>query len=196
MCRHDASYSSSIAANSSNDDATGLMSVRLPASMRDRLKVPLGVLLPEGRAGRKEIREHLRGDPYIITVGDRTTHKMMGFGMIPCLQIIDGMEQRRERAPGGGGQLPMPPGSAELSVENPAAEITPESIDSIREALGMRPPVRLSVRGEEDLLVIPACIYAPGNAVVMYGQPNEGLVIVRVTPEIRNKARSLLDSME
>ena len=60
----------------------------------------------------------------------------------------------------------------------------------------MSPPVRLNVNGEEDLLVIPVCIHAPENAVVMYGQPNEGLVIIKITPEIRNKTQTLLDSME
>ena len=57
-------------------------------------------------------------------------------------------------------------------------------------------PVRITVNGEEDLLVIPVCIYAPENSVVMYGQPNEGLVIVKINPEIRNKTQKLLDSME
>ena len=35
----------------------------------------------------------------------------------------------------------------------------------------------------------------PDNAVVMYGQPNEGLVIVQINTEIRNKTKLLLDSM-
>ena len=39
-------------------------------------------------------------------------------------------------------------------------------------------------------------IYAPENSVVLYGQPNEGLVIVKITSEIRNKVQSLLDLME
>jgi len=30
----------------------------------------------------------------------------------------------------------------------------------------------------------------------MYGQPNEGLVIVTINQEIRNKTQKLLDSME
>jgi len=30
----------------------------------------------------------------------------------------------------------------------------------------------------------------------MYGQPNEGLVIVKINPEIRNKTQKLLDLME
>ena len=57
------------------------------------------------------------------------------------------------------------------------------------------PPVRITVVGEEDLLVIPVCIYAPENAIVMYGQPNEGLVIVKIDDKIRNKTQLLLDSM-
>ena len=60
----------------------------------------------------------------------------------------------------------------------------------------MKSPVRISVNGEEDLLVIPVCIYAPENAIILYGQPNEGLVIVKITSEIRNKTQKLLDLME
>ena len=60
----------------------------------------------------------------------------------------------------------------------------------------MNSTVRIMVHGEEDLLVIPVCIYAPENAVVFYGQPNEGLVIVKVTSDIRNKTQKLLDLME
>jgi len=86
--------------------------------------------------------------------------------------------------------------ATELTVDNPAAEITPQSIDIIKKAFTMKPPVRISVNGEEDLLVIPVCIFAPENAVILYGQPNEGLVIVKITPEIRNKTQKLLDSME
>jgi hypothetical protein len=81
-------------------------------------------------------------------------------------------------------------------VDNPAAEITPQSIDIIKKAFTMQPPIRLCVNGEEDLLVMPVCIYAPENAIILYGQPNEGLVIVKITSEIRNKTQKLLDLME
>ncbi len=56
--------------------------------------------------------------------------------------------------------------------------------------------MRITIDGEEDLLVIPVCLYAPENSIVMYGQPNKGLVIVTINPEIRNKAQSILDLME
>jgi hypothetical protein len=110
--------------------------------------------------------------------------------LIPSLQIIDGIEKREKREP------PKLANTTELTVDNPAAQITTASMDVIKKAYTLQSPVRLYVHGEEDLLVLPACIFAPENAVVLYGQPNEGLVIVKITPEIRNKTQKLLDLME
>jgi len=164
--------------------------VKLPDSLRDQLKIPLGILLPESQVDKTNIKKHLSENSYVITVGDRTTEKMIGFGLIPSLQIIDGKEKRAKREP------PKLANAIELTVDNPAAEITSQSIDIIKKAFTMQPPVRISVNGEEDLLVIPVCVYAPENAIILYGQPNEGLVIVKITPEIRNKTQKLLDLME
>jgi hypothetical protein len=164
--------------------------LKLPNSLRDQFKNPLGVLLPEDIADKKHILEYLSDDSYIITVGDRTTEKMIDFGLIPSLQIIDGVEKREKR------ELPKLENATKLTVDNPAAEITAQSIDVIKQAFTLQSPVRIVVNGEEDLLVIPVCVHAPENSVVLYGQPNKGLVIVKVTPEIRNKTQGLLDLME
>jgi len=164
--------------------------LKLPNSLRDQFKNPLGVLLPEETADKKHISEYLSDSSYIITVGDRTTEKMIDFGLIPSLQIIDGVEKREKR------ELPKLENATELTVDNPAAEITSQSIDVIKQAFTMQSPVRIVVNGEEDLLVIPVCVYAPENSIVLYGQPHKGLVIVKVTPEIRNKTQGLLDLME
>jgi hypothetical protein len=164
--------------------------VKLPNSLREQMKTPLGILLPESQVDKSNIEKYLSPDSYVITVGDRTTEKMIDFGLIPSLQIIDGLEKREKREP------PKLDNATELTVDNPAAEITPQSIDMIKKAFTLQSPVRLFVNGEEDLLVLPVCIHAPENAVVLYGQPNQGLVIVRITPEIRNKAQTLLDLME
>ncbi len=154
------------------------------------MKTPLGILLPESQADKSNIEKYLTKDSYVITVGDRTTEKMIGFDLVPSLQIVDGQEKREKREP------PKLSNATELTVDNPAAEITPQSVAMIKKAFTLQGPVRLFVNGEEDLLVLPACIHAPENAVVLYGQPNQGLVIVRITPEIRNKVQRLLDLME
>ena len=164
--------------------------MKLPNSLRDQFKNPLGVLLPEDTADKAHISEYLSDNSYIITVGDRTTEKMIDFGLIPSLQIIDGVEKREKR------ELPKLENTTELTVDNPAAEITSQSIDVIKQAFTLPSPVRIVVNGEEDLLVIPVCVHAPDNSIVLYGQPNEGLVVVEITPEIRNKTQSLLDLME
>jgi len=153
--------------------------VKLQDSLRDNFKNPLGILLPENIADKEHISEYLTDNSYIITVGDRTTEKMLQFGLIPSLQIIDGIEKRQKR------DLPKSDDAVELTIDNPPAEITLPSIEMIKKAVTMPGPTRLVVNGEEDLLVIPVCIYAPDNAVVFYGQPNEGLVVVQVTSEIR-----------
>ena len=71
--------------------------MRLPDSLRNHMKAPLGVLLPQGSDGIEEIQRHLPDGAYIITVGDMTTEKMINLGIVPSLQIVDGLEQRKAR---------------------------------------------------------------------------------------------------
>ena len=164
--------------------------MKLPDSLRDQLKIPLGVLLPIGQDNKRNIQKYLSDDSFVITVGDRTTEKMIDFDLTPSLQIIDGFEKRIKR------DIVKLGDAFELQIDNPAAEITLQSIEIIKKAFTMNPPIRLTVNGEEDLLVLPVCIHAPKNSVVLYGQPNKGLVLVQITAEIRNKAQALLDLMK
>ena len=167
-----------------------LIIVKLPDSLREQLKIPLGLLLPIGQDNKRNIQKYLSDDSFIITVGDRTTEKMIDFDLTPSLQIIDGFEKRIKR------DIVKLGDAFELQIDNPAAEITLQSIEIIKKAFTMNPPIRLTVNGEEDLLVLPVCIHAPENSVILYGQPNKGLVLVQITTEIRNKAQALLDLMK
>ncbi len=164
--------------------------MRLPESLREQLKTPFGILLPNDQVNKNNIQNHLTEKTFLITVGDATTENMLNLGIVPSLQIIDSQEKRKERK-----SLSNKGVNTTLSCKNPAGQITKESIAAIKNGFSLKPPVRISVDGEEDLLVIPVCIFAPMNSVVMYGQPNEGLVIVKIDTEIRNKAQKILDSM-
>lgn len=164
--------------------------MKLPESLREQLKTPLGILLPNKEVNKNNIQKHLSEKTFLITVGDATTENMINLGIVPSLQIVDSQEKRKERK-----SIAIKGVNTTLSCKNPAGQITKESISTIKNGFSSKPPVRISVDGEEDLLVIPACIFAPVNSVVMYGQPNEGLVIVKIDREIRNKAQKILDSM-
>ena len=164
--------------------------MQLPDDLRDQLKNPLGNLISDNDPNKENIIKKISAESVIITVGDRTTENMLQLGLKPQIQIIDGLEKRNQRI-----VLTDDTVNTNLSCKNPPGEITEESIQVIQKAFSCESPVRITVDGEEDLLVIPVCIHAPENSIVMYGQPNEGLVIIRVTPEIKAKVQKILDSM-
>ena len=164
--------------------------MQLPDDLRDQLKNPLGNLISDNDPNKENIIKKISVESIIITVGDRTTENMLQLGLKPQIQIIDGLEKRNRRV--------VPTDDAvntNLSCRNPPGEITEESIQVIQKAFSSEPPVRITVDGEEDLLVLPVCMHAPKNSVVMYGQPNEGLVLIHVTPEMQAKVQKILDSM-
>lgn len=163
--------------------------MHLPESLREKLKKPLGILLKDSDVTKESVLKNIPAGSFIISVGDATTEKLIKYGIIPSLQIVDGVEKRIKRD--------MPSGNVTtiLNCVNPPAEITIESVKTIKKAFQSTKPIRIIVNGEEDLLVLPVVVYAPENAIVLYGQPNEGLVIVSINPLIRNKAQSIMDSM-
>ena len=164
--------------------------MQLPDDLRDQLKTPLGNLINDNDPNKENIINQISAESIIITVGDRTTENILQLGLKPQIQIIDCLEKRNQRTAPIDDTV-----NTKLSCRNPPGEITEESIQVIKKAFSSEPPVRIVVDGEEDLLVMPVCISAPENSVVMYGQPNEGLVIVHITPEIRAKVQKILDVM-
>ena len=164
--------------------------MQLPNDLRDQLKNPLGNLISDNDPNKENIIRKISAESVLITVGDRTTENMLQLGLKPQVQIIDGLEKRNQRIVPADDTV-----NTNLSCRNPPGEITEESIQVIQKAFSCESPVRIMVDGEEDLLVIPACIHAPENSIVMYGQPNEGLGIVTITTEIRAKVQKILDTM-
>ena len=164
--------------------------MKLPENLRDQLKIPLGDLIKEENVNKENILTKIGSESIVITVGDRTTENMINLGIMPQIQIVDGLEKRNQRLVPKDDTI-----NTNLSCKNPPGEITEESTQVIQKAFSCKLPVRIIVNGEEDLLVLPVCIFAPENSVVMYGQPNEGLVIVHITPEIRAKVQKILDVM-
>ena len=164
--------------------------MKLPESLREQLKTPLGELVLQEDVSKENILSKVSSESIVITVGDKTTENMIHLGIIPQIQVIDGLEKRNQH------NIPMDETiRTEFTCKNPSGEITEESIQTIQNAFSCEHPVRIIVKGEEDLLVIPVCIFAPENSVVMYGQPNEGLVLVHVTPEIQAKVQKILNLM-
>ncbi|MDQ3975065.1 MAG: GTP-dependent dephospho-CoA kinase family protein [Thermoproteota archaeon] len=130
-----------------------------------------------------------------MTVGDATTARLLLFGIVPDLSVIDGKERRTKTSRSKLVALIEDGDSKNLSFlhcSNKPGSVSRSAIATIREALKMPFPVRILVTGEEDLLALPLFVIVPNGSVVLYGQPLEGMVIVRINEKIRRKAQELL----
>ena len=151
----------------------------LPEELRSRLKEPFGMLY---RGEGLECIENIARDldlesSFLITVGDVVTHYVLEFGVQPHLIIVDDRTKRGRLSP----EITTGKGDfREVEVENPAGVITEELDEAIKEAIDGESPVRLWVNGEEDLATLPVIKYAPTSSIVLYGQPDEGVVAVIV----------------
>jgi uncharacterized protein (UPF0218 family) len=84
----------------------------------------------------------------------------------------------------------------EISVENQPGGISREALKAVEKALKSKGEFKIKVNGEEDLLTLPAVKYAPLGSIVLYGQPNEGLVGVEVNEANKKKIEAMLREME
>jgi len=69
-------------------------------------------------------------------------------------------------------------------------------MERIRESLQGDERIKIIVNGEEDLATLPAILYAPVGSVVVYGQPNEGSVLVHVTSERKKHIEEFIKKMK
>lgn len=152
----------------------------LPEEHRWLLQKPFGTLFSDF-----SMLVPLLADRFVCTVGDVVTHSALSAGFLPDVGVIDGFTMRSP-------YLLMPELSGHiLQVKNPAGVITDELILVLERAKNETPCV-VMVEGEEDLAVLPLVGMLPDDAVILYGQPNEGVVMCVVTDEMRARAKELL----
>lgn len=149
-------------------------------------KKPFGLLIPDEQVTKARLLDVLKNASLVITVGDATTQRLAEFGIIPDLAVIDGKERRSRR------QYPALYPAAEVCCTNPAGSITRAAIDMLEKSLKGDKPIRVLVEGEEDLLALPIFVMAPEGSVVLYGQPLEGLVVVKIDEAKRKEAKDLM----
>ncbi|GIU72891.1 MAG: hypothetical protein KatS3mg003_2370 [Candidatus Nitrosocaldaceae archaeon] len=152
----------------------------------EALKKPAGILIRDEAITKDKIKEHITD--LIISIGDATTERLIKMDIIPDIQIVDGKERRITREPSGAYKH-------QVRCKNPAGSITYDAVKAFKDALNYNEPVRILVEGEEDLFGLVALAYAPNNSVIFYGQPLEGMVILYVNEESRNRFKSMIDKI-
>jgi uncharacterized protein (UPF0218 family) len=121
----------------------------------------------------------------VYAVGDVVTYNLQKRGITPAIAVVDGYTMRSPCS-----RMPVLMGEC-IRVKNPAGTLTDDLIRALDHAV-MHPPVTVMIDGEEDLAVIPLVIAAPDGAIVLYGQPHQGVVLRAVTPAAKETARHFL----
>jgi len=160
--------------------------MRFSSEELQRFKKPAGVLIKNEMINLDSLSPYLKTQ-LIISVGDATTEKLLSLNIVPSIQIVDGREQRERR------KLPEKRYATEIKCVNPASSISNDAIIAFKNALTSEKPVRITVDGEEDLMGVVILAFAPDDSVMFYGQPLEGLVVVRVNEESRNRFKEVIN---
>jgi len=166
---------------------------RLTPELREKLKTPLGLLIQgsfdETMKTLKELIEKEKPSK-IVSVGDAVSDSMTRHGFSPQVLIVDNKVMRKIIQP------VALDADQTLHVKNPPGTLTEEAWTVIKEALRGKRRTKVLVDGEEDLLTLVAVLCAPENSLVVYGQPHEGIVVVKVTEKTRETMQRIVDAME
>lgn len=161
--------------------------------IRTKLKKPWGTLVRGSFSETASVLKDLLKEektPFIVAVGDVVSKNLVENKIFPNLLIVDNKVMRTTIRPA------LLHADKVMSVKNPPGTLTPEALNAVEEAFKTKCRVKIVVDGEEDLLTLAAVLYAPENSMVIYGQPNEGIVIVKVTYEKKAEVAEILKEME
>lgn len=165
----------------------------LTPELRKKLKAPLGLLIqgsPEETMRKlSELIEREKPET-IISVGDVVSKNMLKHSIQPQVLVVDNRVMRKPIKP-----IPMDVNRT-LQAKNPPGTLTEEAWTVMREAIRGDQRTRVLVEGEEDLLTLSAVSCAPENSFVVYGQPHQGIVIVKATKQKKKSIHQIVEAME
>jgi len=164
----------------------------LTEKQREKLKQPLGELvrgLPQdcNLVLKKVIEEE---EPIrLVLVGDAVSRLAIESGIKPNVIVIDKRERRQEARSFDHRAIHR------YWACNPAGTIDLRAWDTVEEAMRKSNGLVL-VDGEEDLLTLVAILAAPSGSLVVYGQPDQGIVLVRVSVQKKREIEETIERME
>ena len=156
--------------------------MRMTKEAQERMQERIGVLITGEIPLPYHVLKGMLTDEKVIAIGDVVVENLLKVGIEPVMMIVDG-KSRRENV---GTTI-----ECDITVKNPQSEITEELIDAIKKGYK-----RIFVEGEEDLASLPAILYADENTVIVYGQPLEGIMVIRPTEENKRKVKKTLALFE
>ncbi len=171
----------------------------MPESLRKTLQKPLGVIFKNEKSLLRRIDTSKHS--LIIAVGDIIVDSLLKTGIDPDVKVID-LKSRRVKTDlfaehqlvKKGPSLVNNPGTINLKTAERLRQMIQERSVLVSESTFKVGPYGswLVVDGEEDLLALPAILFAPLGSLVLYGHWEHGIIAVEIDEKIKNKVREIV----
>ncbi|HID43150.1 MAG TPA: DUF359 domain-containing protein [Archaeoglobaceae archaeon] len=173
--------------------------LRLPQELRSTCSKPRGRLYSGDLVRISDIKE-ISECKLLACVGDIVSLHALKSGIEPDIIIID-KKTRREFSECVWKDLRVfLKRYRTMSAFNPPGHLTADLTGKIFNAKklveDLHKKVMILVDGEEDLSVIPLVCILPENSLIIYGQPDEGVVALKVTHDEKILIHDILGKME
>jgi len=157
----------------------------LSEAFKEKLRKPMGKIYKSVGAIFKSPEK----PTMVIAVGDIIAMELEKERLIPDVKIID-YKTRRTLLKGSVLLRSVP------NTINDPGTINPQSAKAVKLAinkfLSTKKSQTIIINGEEDLLALPAILFAPLNSLVLHGHWQYGIIAIKIDEEIKNKILNLL----
>ena len=160
----------------------------LPQQQREALRRPIGPIYTD----MQEVVSLFSSSTMFIAVGDVVSESLLRIDRQADISIIDGMTRREVMRSEYNAVLAK---TRTTETKNPPGTITQNAVKTIQKVFTAYETTKekqlLVVSGEEDLLAIPAILLAPLSSVILYGQFGQGIVVVEVSEQNKQRVHDL-----
>jgi cytidyltransferase-like protein len=170
----------------------GEYNLLLPLDKRRLFQQPFGHLYPDD-----SVLKHLPAER-LISVGDVVTRNCLQAAIFPKIALLD-LYVQRHKSIVALENIGFKGDEITLFADNAPGHLDSSLITTLQKAIDSLPSlhnITILVNGEEDLAVLPLVLLLPLSWVVVYGQPDMGVVVLKITLAAKQKAKKLLETFE
>lgn len=172
--------------------------LKLTEELREECSRPFGRLYSGNNVEITDIEE-LQDYSILICVGDVVSYCALNSGLNPHIILVDKKTKREINEEVADKIDRLSQGYEVVDVRNPTGYVSADlaqKIESSISRVSSGEKIKMVVEGEEDLAVIPLVCILPENSLIIYGQPGEGIVALKVTPDKKILIHHILRKME
>ena len=167
--------------------------LKMPEKLRPELQKPLGMVYKDVHKVIKSIKSI---KPIMaIAVGDIIVDSLLKEGFDPDVKIID-FRSRRQVIPRNEVTRDLAkrkyinkPGTINIKTTEKLKKLIHQSISHPK---GVQARSWVIIDGEEDLLTLPAILFAPLGSLILYGHWQHGIIGVEITEEIKQAIKVII----